>query len=106
MTSFVNALYQVAHLRAQGVGAILYIKARNEYDRYEIIVIGDEDVSKIDAEDGAKLVQALVRTFKNTDIDQDEVLDAPAKLWERFKLESKDLGLDLKQIAERVRRGK
>ncbi len=63
-------------------------------------------MSKIDAEDGAKLVQALVRTFKNTNIDQDEVLDAPAKLWERFKLESKDLGLDLKQIAERVRRGK
>ncbi len=66
----------------------------------------EELMSKIDAEDGAKIVQALVRTFKNTDIDQDEVLDAPAKLWERFKLESRDLGLDLKQIAERVRRGK
>ena len=63
-------------------------------------------MSKIDAEDGAKLLQALVRTFKNTEIDEEELQNAPAKLWDQFKTESANLGLDLKSIAERVRRGK
>jgi len=105
VTAFENAIYRTAQLRARGIDAVLYIRPREKH-RYEVIVIGDEDVSKIDAEDGAKLVQALVRTFKNTEIDPEEVLDAPAKLWEQFKNEAGGLGLDLKSIAERVRRGK
>lgn len=88
--------YRVEQLRALGIHPIVN----------EVIVVEGNNMSKIDAEDGAKLFQALVRTFKNTEIDEEKLLDAPAKLWDRFVTESRDLGLDLEKIAERVRRGK